>query len=319
MINYNLLPKSWGKIEHFEEDFELFHLKLKLNGFSATDISTGAIVLGSSANTVNEPERAFYELLERAWTVESLKDSKLKELFPVSTSPSFVFSKSNGIALHTNLEMARASARFEVLERDAVLRSWFGEIKPELISLDDLAILTDQLAFGYDVKAFIFSNDEAIISYDSEVRTIGVFAFPKKDNYPLIFGLGCRQTVKEAFRHAQSELYQRLAFVYSEDWQHNLEINLQNPTPESHLNFYLRKESHLSLKKWLSGNRYIKSKRKSLNSKIIYADLRPTGMASDLFLVKVQQNDLLPLCFGDGYLDYVESWPNLEDRIHPIA
>src|SRR5262249_212328 len=144
---------------------------LRRAGFAAIAPS-GEEITGSAA-AMNDDEspatRAYFELLERVSTIEALDDPrdvvklrcKLAEpigyatktsVFPESDSPNtWRYARSNGIAIYEGWIHAARRAWLELLERDRILRAWYGETCPVRLRFDFAeTILGDAESYAWE-------------------------------------------------------------------------------------------------------------------------------------------------------------------------
>lgn len=320
------LPSGWSAPEIFEETFRLGGLSLQLCGFSSERRETGVQVTGSSAGLQAEPDRAYYELLERCLIVDAThlsrqafplldargklrgKEIGTEEIFPAhSPDGRWTSARSNGIAVHRNFSLAAQAAKLELIEREAVLRSWFGESSPLPIALDKFSLA------GIAPLARLYRLEAAAFPATEDVSVTGIFGFPRSPELPLIFGFGAAANQLEALQHALGEAFQRLGFVYDPEFVPSAELpDLEKPGPDLHLSWFLHPKGSAKIKRWLERKgpaiRFIRPAEK-----IEFIEL---AKGENYSLVKAVQPDYLPLRFGIGYEGIASS---IEDMIHPIA
>ena len=146
------LSSSWTSPELFQENTVIEGQTIQLCGLSVKHTS-GLLITASAASLQESPlQRAYFELLERTSRVEldqmsqkkfplfaldgssasNSSNQVLEEIFKVSPCPSeWSYSKSNGVAAHTDPKLASLNAVSETIERDLILRSWYGELPPQ--------------------------------------------------------------------------------------------------------------------------------------------------------------------------------------------
>lgn len=326
------LPAGWAVTDSFCEGATAAGLQLELVGLVAQGLDSRGEVLtatGSAAELGSRPiERAYYELLERtyllqalgaprAWPVVSAVGAALRtiehlELFPpvpTEAAGRVQYAKSNGVALGPSFEFAAARARLELLERDAVLRTWYGQGRPR--SAQELAsgVVQPELEIFYDVRLYDIPGDG--------VFTGVAVAFPKVASAPLLLGFAAREHRDEAVSAAYAESLQRLGFLWGED------IPESEPpfatTPDYHQELYLWPAKAQALRAWLSGDheRYQDLLPAQTPIEIAYVVLGSGGGASGVFAVKAVSAQCLPLVFGSGHPGLPEL--PLPLRTHPIA
>jgi len=107
---------------------------------------------------------------------------------------------SNGVALHRSWQAACQCAVAELLERDAVLRSFRGECTPEPVAFPD-SPPAQALRGSYTLRAFTFDGGEG-----SAYITAGVFLCPLQAQVdPLAFGFAAARELQVALAAAERE------------------------------------------------------------------------------------------------------------------
>ena len=104
--------------------------------------------------------RGSYLMLSEAGDI--VGDVPSAKLFPESDAPErWRYARSNGVALHADWSTACRRARWELAERDRVIRSWHGEIRPERLAID---VGTAPLgrAKSYDWRAYSFPEHDPL-------------------------------------------------------------------------------------------------------------------------------------------------------------
>ncbi len=332
-------PAHWGKLDVFSEELNLESLSLNMVGLSLPEGSV-PLALGSAVAPNEIPwERAYFELLERGYLLEAERQTLTRQISQLpllnnkgeqisfadasSVFPStkgeqpWQFSKSNGVAIHSELPKAMKNAAFELFERDRILRFWYSRRAPQItkeLTKNMPTFLNDH----YEVKTFIFEEPQDL-KYG--ISVIGIFGFPKNLSNPLLMGFGANETRALAAEKALSEVYQRLAFLWEEPTLDQLPYPA--PTPQYHLDYYHSPIAWPYLHDWLNGNLTSMELgfREPMWTDLTFADLMAANSEKNknkLFLVKAIAEPSIPLTFGSGN-------PKLplpivgQNAIHPIA
>jgi hypothetical protein len=328
------LPEGWSELEVVEDVFVADGVELHRAGIASV-APDGEEVTGSAAEAGSSPAaRSYFELLERAATVEALRDRRLAyelrtfegdargtcsadELFPVSDDPArWRYARSNGVALHTDWQRAAHRAFWELSERDRVLRSWYGTLRPQRLRFD-LGATALAGAASYDWHAYTFpENDRAHFSRGVDV--VGVFGFPQYADAPLVLGFGARDDAAAALDAATREATQLLAFLWGEPvTDHAPELG---PTPSQHLERFQFPANHALLRRWLDGAHLAYGNdapaRTGDASPVAFVDLTPSWLGGGHRVAKAFCAAAMPLAFGDA--PFGAHLP-LEVRAHPIA
>lgn len=308
-----LLPLSnkWQELETFSDVVKVSSHQIHACGISTSD-SAGTLVAASAAALDKMPwDRAYYELIERTSTIEALSSGCFSSLFPASKDTKlYKYSSSNGVAAGSSFATASASAFLELVERDRILRSWFGGAAP--VECTKYTGTIEELS-EYESKAYSFED-----RYDADsVFVIGVFLFPKK-SFPLVFGFGAALDKLEAFRKAEREALQRVAFLFDQEADKNCEFT---PDPLYHQEFFLRPENRHLIEDWLSGRFCGVCKLRESRQKYsdqIFTDITPSHLKGKTWVVKGYTKARIPLIFGKGYDEFFDGIPR-DLAIHPIA
>ncbi|NRA34205.1 MAG: YcaO-like family protein [Polyangiaceae bacterium] len=307
------LPPGWGDIEMFSEQVDPGGLRLEVVGLCSKH-SCGLSAIGSAGSCETSPvDRAYFELLERCVLVDAIADTSASfdlldsagkpsarrishaDLFPESDRPNaWAYSKSNGVAVGPSWVAAVDSARHELVERDAVLRSWFLCQTPRRSPLARDSPLRS-VSHLYDFTEFEF---ETIDGTNSVVA--GVFGFPHAAPSPLVYGFGARETRQLAVAAATRECVQRLGFLWGEELPE--QPPEPAPTPDYHQEFYLCASSHKHLRRWLWGLGSGSPAQLSceLWQSPLFVDLSPDHLRSQLWVAKALPRGQVPLTFGVG-------------------
>ena len=327
------LMNGWEAPTLFQETTSVNGLRIHLVGLAARATDSEMAIGSAGALECAPLARAYFELLERASIVTSMRDPTasvvlkdahgaqrsivtVAELFPASTAPqSWSYSRSNGVAIASNWKDACDRALWELIERDRVLRSWYGAIVPEKIDFP-AGFLPPHLSEIYDVEAFSFGAANAL-----DVQVVAVFGFPRVEGAPLIGGLGARPTAQGALEAAWGECLQRLGFLWGE------EVPSDEPafaaTPDFHQETFLWPGKHATLRAWLSGahSRFdgcLKEPISTARGSRLFADLTPAVLEGRAVVAKAIAQSEVPLTFGCGH-PLVERASPEELRVHPVA
>jgi hypothetical protein len=325
------LPSGWSSPSLYAEIVKLGPLSLNLCGLAAQ--SGEEMVTGSAAELVTTPlVRAYFELIERASLVTAgrhadrdftLKDVRgrtigrapCSRVFPWSPDPARRFARSNGVAAATSWSAACRSARWELLERDRVLRSWYGETRPQALSLPAWPWLQALEAYC-DWQAYAFAED----SRSDRATAVGVFAFPRSPEQALSYGFAADRNPTRAIAKAAAECLQRLGFLWGEAIP-IVEPEF-SPTAEYHQEFYLQPSMHRRVRDWLAGSHAETPCRIRERAEVgrvpEFADLTPESLRGKLFVAKALPCREVDLIFGCGHPAVDGPLPQ-SFQVHPIA
>lgn len=328
------LPEGWREVVPFEDAVAVGSSKILTYGLQATS-RTGRTAFGSAGHTAGLPvERAYFELLERIsifeaidhpvtrlplldWGESVLCEAAVEDVFPSDKDPSFWrYSRSNGVALHRGFSEAAISSCYEVIERDVLLRSWFGSSSPQQVfhvgsSLHDEK---EKLLDVYDVQFFLIGS---AISRERKIEVFATLAFPKVSGAPLSLGFGAHDCADLALRKSFDECVQRIGFLWGS------EVSLRepdfSPTPDFHQALYLFESNISYLKKWLGGG--LKGYSNSFEKKLSFrfADLTPTTLKHKLRVLRAVSHDAVPLFFGKNFPQFESSYREDNLAFHPLA
>lgn len=323
------LSAHWGPVEPFVDSVEIEGLLVHSVGLHAAS-KRGLDVTGSAASRVAPPvERAYFELLERAAILDAQNSVALefsvidrqgralgtlaRELvFPQALpAQEWRLSLSNGVAAGRTVREATASARAELVERDRVLRSWFGGKAPRLQSQRHVEHWCPRSS--YDTEVYSFANHDS----RSDLSVAGVFSFPKLAHAPLVYGLAAAEDLDAAIHRAGRECQQRLAFLWGESLP--AEDPPFEPTAGYHQDFYLWPQSHARLRAWLRGEHDQGAARPDTTDgrRTRFIDFTPEHLLSRVWVVKAQPENELRLTFGRGHPDLAAGLQRY--GVHPIA
>jgi hypothetical protein len=330
MLELYPLGTSWERPSVFTETVVIGTTPINLCG-----LATGGSdpVTGSAADLEIDPvERAYFELIERTSIIEAITDPvrmlrvldrdgnavgtlRSAEVFPRVSEEQFAYARSNGVAAGYDWGPACDAARWELLERDRVLRSWFGEVAPcptEISIASPLAGLAQEYAFS----AYVFPGTQS----QSDAVVVGVFAFPLRPSNPLAYGFGCHPQRERALEKATRECVQRLGFLWGEALPQTEPHFATNA--EYHQDFYLQPSMQSRLQAWLSGAHALEQcKIRGPAPHPLargYVDLTPDHLKQRLLVVKALPGVELALTFGRGHPAVEPPVPE-QFQVHPLA
>lgn len=331
------LPTRWARPELFQEAVDVGGCTVHLVGVS-TRRADGELAWGSAAELVAAPvRRAYFELLERVATLDALAEPAREQLVrdesgrPLGVVDSAVvfprppartswrYARSNGIASHVTWPAACASARLELVERDCVLRSWYGGERPQPQPVCD-ALVPRELREVYDIQACSLppARHAAFTLAATRPVVAAVLAFPRSRDAPMAYGFAARHTLASALREAARECLQSLAFLWGEP------IPDRQPAPSAdpsfHQDFYLNPDQHHRLRRWLCGEHATRAHRLEPPARVAFGfvDLTPAALRGRLHVAKALPDGELPLTFGPGHPSVIGALP-AELSVHPIA
>jgi hypothetical protein len=239
-------------------------LTLNLVGLLAR-AEDGREALGSAGARDELPiARAYFELFERiavldaqarprerymAWRADGERESlSFAEVFPEAPAgAAYQYSRSNGVAAGPTVQQACEAASAELVERDRLLRAWYGQALPVRCSLPDDAAFT-ALEPWYEFEAYSFPSR---IQRTGEFSVAAVFGFPKLSEVPLVFGTAAGTTHARALNGAQRECLQRWGFLWGE--RIPSAAPAFSPTADYHQEFFLWPAMHATVRCFLSG------------------------------------------------------------------
>lgn len=323
------LPELWSTPETIEDVVVAGEVTIHRAGISAVAPS-GEEITGSAAGTAGSPlARARFELLERVSILEamrapsgwfelhdesgaSLGSHAHSSIFPESSEPErWRFARSNGVALHSSWSLACERAKWELAERDRILRSWHGEIAPQAMTSG--AKQLPRIA-GYDWCAYRIPDDAAW-ALGRGIEVAAVFGFPESAEQPLAFGFGARPNLDAALVVAAGEAVQSLAFLWGEPV--SADDPAFEPTAMFHLETYQRPSRRETLRRWLEGAhvRHGASVPRASTGAVGFVDLTPDWLGDGLRVAKAVCEDAIPLVFGES--PFTRHLPE-QLRIHPV-
>lgn len=307
------LDDEWRVEEIVDDEVDADGLRLKRAGITA--VGPGEVtVTGSAAEFSRDPLlRAWCELLERASIFTATSDPArvlacrtstgqlassvvAGELCPPTRDPCRAWSRSNGVALAREWSEACARGRLELVERDRVLRSWYGEARVE-----PLALAPSQLPATRSY-AWRVARIPPVEAWNRDVEVAAVIAFGRKDNVPLLRGFGAARDLSGAIRRAIGECVQGLAFLTEGD------IPAHRPPPAAntlfHLDFYLWPGSHDALRAWIDGGRLRRDEPPPppTYTPLTHVDLTPPWAGGRFRVAQARGGTARPLVFGTPWL-----------------
>jgi hypothetical protein len=301
----------WRKPEVFIENATLLGQTSQAIGITV-ESDSGKIAFASAAGTFSPLilKRAYFELIERTSILEAQESSQI--FFNEDLSAPWSYSRSNGVATHVDINEAKHSATFEILERDAILRSWYSKTRPLQVTFSELGMEPPDPSHEVDIR---------IVRFPQTCIVLGVFGFPKKDKLPLFFGFAAGNNLKEVFQHAWDEAMQRL--IFTADGPFPNALPQCQSTPDYHLDYYLYPPSSQLIRDWLEG-----PKREGITagpprfdkkpSQFSFLDLTPQHLKNRLWVLKGCSEEHLPLVFGN-WTPPLKEYKAIDIIPHPIA
>ena len=324
------LPDAWSAPELVQDSIIADGVELHRVGV-ATKSPAGEEITGAAVEVGYAPvARGYFELLERVSTLEAIAAhaplpvrNAAGDLDGSSTSPGDLFvesddpgrwryARSNGVAIHDSWGSACERAYFELVERDRVLRAWYGETRPVPMKLPP-GTSFDRLQ-SYDVLASLFPAAPGV-TLGLDVAVVGVFGFPKREGLPLLLGYGARKTQSDALEAAIRESLQALGFLWGESLPS--ERPELGPSPGAHVEAMLYPPQHDRLRSWLrDGHERFAAgcPGNQPRGEVVFNDLTPSWLRG-LFVAKASCPQARPLAFGES--PFVQHLP-ADLRAHPI-
>lgn len=317
------LPAGWNLVSCFVERVALAAATMHLVGL----VSEGPgdmQATGSAASPVALPiDRAYFELLERTSLLAVMAAGSdrfplldgagrvrgscaREEAFPSAPAgASWAYARSNGVAAGASFADACRAAEFELIERDRVLRSWYGQSLPRRLSTPTLAgpfAGPEADNATHHFQAYQFGDDRC-----RGPVVVGVFGFPRHGSAPLVYGFGAGEVRSTALSHAERECRQRLGFLWGEDVPQAAPAFAT--TAAFHQEYYLWPGGHPHLRAWLAGDRarqgdlraVPRRPRQAVPAQRLFIDLTFGPAAHGVRVVKALPVDELALVFGQGH------------------
>lgn len=223
-------------------------------------------------------------------------------------------SNSSGCAAHFNLDEAKKSAVAELLERDALMRTWLLKSVPNKISHTSLPINIQKRINKYEDKGFSIS----VLSL-SNLYAFSILICATRDDCIPYFVSGAATSfdnINEAIQKAFNEMEYSI-IVYSENTE-KINILPQNVcTPVEHGNLYAYSDQSSKVKFLFTGNSVeannIKLEKQGQieDLDIVFMEYKP--IMKQIHVVRAFSNKLIPINFGYGSDFYCHK--ELENKI----
>ncbi|HEX2735253.1 MAG TPA: YcaO-like family protein [Polyangiaceae bacterium] len=317
------LPPGATAPELFIDSTQLGALELQLVGFSseiAGELCTGsAVERGDESVQPRALRRAYFELVERlsicgaiasgeSFAVYSRQKEPLgrigcADVFPQSSQPErWRYARSNGVAIAPDWDTACERAQAEAIERDLVLRTWFGAQAWQALGALDAQPWHD--------------FDELLEVHISCCQWLGFWVvmgigFPRSPADPTVIGLGARRQLADASSAALGEFTQRAAFL----WGEQIPEHCPAVTPDAHYHqeYSLWAGANAGLRSWLARQPHLVLP--ASNGQWSFADLTPSHLQGRACVVRAMSAGALPLVFGEGFPGYPPGF----GQPHPVA
>lgn len=323
------LPDGWASPDPFDETVVVAPSEIRLSGLS-TSGPRGEQATGSAGGEA-ALARSYFELLERVSIFTALRGPEgelvLRDrdgrrigaaprarVFPESPRPDrFRHSLSSGVALHVTWAEACDRALAELVERDRVLRSWYGQAAPRRTPLAP-DLVPEGLRALASWSAYEIPGAGGV---DAPLTVAAVVGTPKAATTPLTYGFAARPEASEAIAAALCEAVQRFGFLYGEEIPRALPSVA--PGPDFHQEFYLYPPSRHLLQAWLDGSPSGDPAQESPrgNAAVHFVDLTPRHLRGSLFVAKALCDAAEPLVFGEPAPHRAAASP--ARWVHPIA
>ncbi|HEY8428820.1 MAG TPA: YcaO-like family protein [Sandaracinaceae bacterium] len=295
------LPERYGRPQLYQDEVVIGGSRVRRAGIVST-APDGRELTGSAAELGGSPvERAYFELLERAAILEArgrtygLRDEQGRSVGTTAgercdeEEGAVRLARSNGVALHRTWTEACRRARYELVERDRVLRSWYGELP-----LADVTPPRFLRAFDtHEWRACSIADED---SATRDVHVVAVVGLPRRADLPLARGFAGGASPAEALAAAAREALQGLAFLWGEPLPAS--APMPAPSPMFHLDYYLLPSNHAHIRRWLDGGHYGGRGARRALAPVRYADLTPERWRGSLWVVRAVCADARPLVFG---------------------
>lgn len=318
------LESCWEFPELFSAVTAVGAWRIQVAGWRTVNRLTGEEVTASAAAVDKmHHEAAYFQLLQRTAVAAFRPPDEVMFLdrdgVPVHAGPAptrrrspdpgaWQFARANGIAGHTDPRTARRCAAMELVERDRVLRSWYGEICPESRPYEGPVLLREHYRF----RAFSFGAGE-------QPEVAGVFGFPLRPDAPFINGFGAGDDWDEARSRAEAECLQQLGFLWGEA------IPLADipfsPTPLYHQKVFLSENGWRRVESWLEGEHldYAKPRLPWFDvANTYFYELTPEHLRGRITIVGALCDQAFPLFFGRCAELIPDTMP-LDLWTHPVA
>ncbi len=287
-------------VDEIVQKFTIHPSELTVIGRTYFDSENQIEFFGTGA-AWNDPELALVkcqaECIER-WVLD-LKSQKnsVASLSSEGQELSKVLSVSNGVAFSKSPNVARQSARNELIERHCLLYSWyFSQNSPLLYRTEN---------FHSDQKDYQF--DDYVIAETQEGLFVGVSCLFHRSSL-LHFGFGTASSLEELYQKSRSEALQRYLFLGDE---YSAQVSFQ-PSPIFHQEYYCQPWNKEVFLKWFH--------RKPMLLKIIVDSSQfqedTLWEHEDGRVIRATHPDLIHLFFGKPDFLVDQSVPSI---FHPMA
>lgn len=326
------LSDCWEPAESFTKDLKIGDLKLRLFGLCAYH-REGTVVSSLAVDFGEEPwRRAYLDLIRKTAIVEaelSLKNTFPAidpegnsqgvvpniNVFPLSPDPvRWQYASSSAAAADESREAACRRAANELIERDRVLRSWFGAIRPVPIALSP-DFFPKALTAEYDFQAFQFPE-----SANETSKVTAVYGFARREEVPSVGGFGAGRFTEEGLAQARSRCYLAMGSLWGETIPQTPPPF--SPTAEYHQEVYLREDGLMRIKRWLAGDHVSLANYAEVPTVKVespkFVDLTPESLRGQICVVKAISKSCAPLTFGASPLNAPADFPT-ELLVHPLA
>jgi YcaO cyclodehydratase, ATP-ad Mg2+-binding len=316
------LPEGASPPQLFEQLVQIGELDVHLAGLTSEVL--GASYAGSAAEVGQLPlQRAYFELIERlaigkalhrtedfvlaSATREVLGTLPAQEVFASSSNPSrWRFARSNGVAIAQTWTEACERAAAEAIERDCILRSWYGALTlghSPLASLPVEAAAWQGFAEHYELQV-------------RATQWLGLWVamgvgFGRSAQVPFIISFGARTGLEDAVAAARREFTQRLGFLFGEDLP--TEEPQVAPSADFHQEYSLWSGAHAALRSWLGTSVASRDWPAPPPTPLGFVDLTPPELRDKVSVARAWWPGLVPLVFGADYPGYPAGPP------HPVA
>jgi len=317
------LGEGWETPQRFDGSVNIGSIQIHATGF-ASKYKDGRTLTGSAASIDKPvPDRAYYELMERTALYSAMQlhpqvalpevdvkgraigEKLIGDLFPLSSHPNqWDFARSNGVACHFELAEAIRRAVWELAEREAILRSWYGLTRPVPVSRAEGPLW--QLSPIYNVFHVEFPSvtTKTELGIDDH-KVAGCFLFPKnKDTAPLVYGFGVGGHIEGALDAAERECLQRLGFLWHEKVP--MTCAALKPTAVWHQEYYLVPSHHYKVLRWITmGHQEFRTDHSSVASRqfepliVSFVELTPKEWSGRIHIVKTIGEKAIPLLWGE--------------------
>lgn len=214
----------------------------------------------------------------------------------------FHYANSSGCAAHFDLEKAKQSAIEELIEKDALMKTWILKKSPYKINKSTLPLniqkrIEKHEKKGFSIYVLLLSN-----SYAFTVLTCAI----RKDNYPY-FASGASasfNSVNEAIEKSFNEMEYSI-IAYTERAKNN-EINIIEPkevrSPVEHGDLYAYSNQQVNIEFLCKGENIntndIKIERKNKLEELNLSFMEYRPIVNNIHVVRAFSSELIPINFG---------------------